>query len=169
MLTSINRFTVWTIPIMPLQPPPSATVPPEGLIRGFLILYGKVEYVHTSSVCICSLVFSLVSRLTFSSSPCRSSMACCWGGDTRHLSLDCTCPWLSDLTHICLPYWCFGKIWFVYLLCQENVGNHLWFDVTDERFRSVIKQEDWTHEAAVSALCVIVFPTRFALYSRINP
>lgn len=32
----------------------------------------------TSSACICSLVFSLVSRITFSSSPCRSSMACCW-------------------------------------------------------------------------------------------
>lgn len=96
-----------------------------GRIVGTVLDHRKTRYALTLSACIWSLVFSLVSRFTFSSSLCRSSMACC-RGETRCLSLGCTCPWITDpqshcFTSICMPHWRLER--WVMFGCREKCQN----------------------------------------------
>lgn len=94
------------------------------------------EYELTSSACNCNLVFSLVSRFTFSSSHCRSSMACCWGGKTRFLRLGCTCVPQSHILHSTASYpsVCHigrGKAGVVWLQSKCQKSSPVWSDVSE--------------------------------------
>lgn len=88
----------------------------------------------TSSACICSLVFSLVSRITFSSSLCRSSMACCWRKQKisepgQRACLSATISECCRLTCSCPPQWPTGSQEM--FDCKENARTHLHFDPRD--------------------------------------